>query len=123
MGYAVVVAWLCAAVFCGGDAGFMVCPSKWVYHIPCPGCGITRAVVLFSGGRWVDAVALNPNVVLPVLLLPVVPLVLFHDLFARDRWLPLVCSRIESLLHRKCVLMTVLAVELAIWVANVVRGI
>ena len=122
-GYIVVAVWLIVFVFSGGNVGFTVCPSKWIYHIPCPGCGLTRAMMLVFSGRWADAFALNPNVVLPVVLLPTVPLVLLYDLFTHSRSLPAIYNLIESVLRRRYVLIALLAAEAAIWIANIVRGI
>ncbi len=118
-----VALWLIVMVFSDGSAGFTVCPSKWIYHIPCPGCGLTRAMLLVYSGRWEAAFALNPNVVLPVVLLPTVPLVLLYDLFTHSRSLPAVYNLIERLLRRRYVLITLLAVEAVIWIGNIVRGI
>ncbi len=101
----------------------MVCPSKWIYHIPCPGCGVTRAMLLVFKGQWAAAVALNPNVVLPVVLLPMVPIVLLYDLCMHSNRLMVIYNSIQKMLGRKYVLVTVLAAELAIWISNIVRGI
>lgn len=118
-----VAVWLYIAVNSNGHLGFMVCPSKWIYHIPCPGCGVTRAMLLVFKGQWAAAVALNPNVVLPVVLLPMVPIVLLYDLCMHSNRLIVIYNSIQKMLGRKYVLVTVLAAELAIWISNIVRGI
>lgn len=38
------------------------CPMMIVLHIPCPGCGMTRALVLVLTGHWQDAWLLQPLV-------------------------------------------------------------
>ena len=53
-------------------AGFSVlfgtpCPIRLVTGLPCPGCGITRAAVLFLTGRWQQAWQMNP-VIFPIVL-------------------------------------------------------
>src|ERR1043165_2877578 len=36
-----------------------VCPVFQVLHIPCPGCGLTRASVLLFHGDWQQALAMH----------------------------------------------------------------
>ena len=45
------------------------CAWKACTGWPCAACGGTRAVLLLAGGRWADAFALNPGVVLGLGLL------------------------------------------------------
>ena len=37
-----------------------ICPFKNVTGIPCPGCGLTRSVVLFAHGDWSHSIAFHP---------------------------------------------------------------
>lgn len=36
------------------------CPVVILFHIPCPGCGMTRALFLVLSGRWMEAWSLQP---------------------------------------------------------------
>ena len=36
------------------------CPSVIVTGLPCPGCGMTRAVFYFATGRFAEGMAMNP---------------------------------------------------------------
>lgn len=53
---------LLAAVYVGGAwlFGVPVCPMVLLTGLPCPGCGITRAAVLFLQGRWRQAWQMHP---------------------------------------------------------------
>lgn len=53
---------LLAAVYLGmmGLAGIPVCPLVLLTGLPCPGCGMTRAALLFLKGRWVQAFEMHP---------------------------------------------------------------
>jgi hypothetical protein len=42
------------------DAGSAFCLSRRLFHLPCPGCGVTRALFLLAKGRWRAAIALHP---------------------------------------------------------------
>jgi len=42
------------------DAGSSICLSRRLFHLPCPGCGMTRAFVRLAQGDWRAAFALHP---------------------------------------------------------------
>lgn len=46
------------------DISLVLCPTKILFGIPCPGCGMTRAVKLCLEGKLLTAVRLNPNIIL-----------------------------------------------------------
>ena len=50
-----------------GDAATAVCLSRRLFHLPCPGCGLTRAFAHLAKGEWAAAVLLHP--LAPVLAL------------------------------------------------------
>lgn len=64
--------WLCAgflglaglAVFHvwvpSGDPSSALCLSRRLFHLPCPGCGMTRAFAHLAKGEWAAAVADHP---------------------------------------------------------------
>jgi len=37
------------------EFGFVICPFRRLWGIPCPGCGLTRSFVAFAHGCWSDA--------------------------------------------------------------------
>lgn len=37
-----------------------ICPFKVLTTIPCPGCGLTRSLVLFAHGDWAQAINFHP---------------------------------------------------------------
>jgi hypothetical protein len=39
--------------------GWVRCPLAALYHIPCPGCGMTRAVLLMASGRVEASLRMN----------------------------------------------------------------
>ncbi|HYX25773.1 MAG TPA: DUF2752 domain-containing protein [Thermoanaerobaculia bacterium] len=55
VGLALLHAWTPA-----GDAASSICLLRRVFHLPCPGCGMTRAFAALAKGDWSAAVALHP---------------------------------------------------------------
>lgn len=42
------------------DPATAVCLSRRLLHLPCPGCGLTRAFAHLAKGEWATAVTLHP---------------------------------------------------------------
>lgn len=36
------------------------CPFKWIFHLPCPTCGLTRWYGFISRGEWANALHFQP---------------------------------------------------------------
>ena len=70
------------------------CPSRLVTEHGCPGCGLTRAVVLTVHGELAAGFRVHPAVV-PVLALCLLGAFVRGDLFLRGRMKPLHASLIR----------------------------
>ncbi len=77
-----IVFWLIYNLFVGYD--FVICPTKRFLHIPCPGCGMTRAFVEIINGNVYDAIFYNANIiiVLPVFILFLI-MILYDIIFLK----------------------------------------
>lgn len=67
-----IAVFVVAAVHPAGGLGIDLCPSRLFFHIPCPGCGITRSISCTIRGRFAEAVTYNlfgPIVIAVCLLL------------------------------------------------------
>lgn len=96
-----------------------LCPTKILWGIPCPGCGITRAIKLcFEGDLWA-AVRMNPNIILVWIVLPIAPFILIIQLTTRKDYI----ARINAFLDKKVYLVIILIAEGSIWIYNIVRHI
>ena len=96
-----------------------LCPTKIPLGIPCPGCGITRAVKLCFEGDLLAAVRMNPNIILVWIVLPIAPLILITQLKTRKDYI----ARINAFLDKKVYLVIILIAEGSIWIYNIVRHI
>jgi hypothetical protein len=106
-----------------GQTRITICPSKLLYHIPCPGCGITRATILVFKGRLLDALRLNPNVILSIAYVIGYPLLVLYGVFKQRPVLFIMYQSIDRLFKSKLVLFPFLFVELIIWALNIYRGV
>lgn len=119
--YIVVCAWLLLVK--EGQTSITVCPSKLIYHIPCPGCGVTRATLLMLKGNIVDALIMNPNCLFAIIFLYAYPILLFLSVINKKSYIFFCYRMMDRILRTKKYLYTLLVGELIIWIHNIVAGI
>ncbi len=67
------------------------CPLALVFGVPCPACGMTRAVLLLCRGDFSGAFSMHPLVYsLPLLVLLLLPSA-FSERYARSKFLTVSC--------------------------------
>ena len=93
---------------------------KLIYHIPCPGCGVTRATLLFFHGQIAEAVSLNPNVIFSIGFICVFPMILGYDAITQSTLLHKFFYKIDSFLKNKWVFILFIGFELFVWIHNIV---
>ena len=98
---------------------YIPCIWKLAIGLPCPACGLTRAVVLASQLRFVDAIKMN------VLFLPLAigafaySLCTLIDLISCKN----AAARLNAILGNKWIIMLVAMLALLSWLYNITRGI
>ncbi len=96
------------------DGASSICPSRRFFHLPCPACGLTRAVLHLARGEWGAALVLHP--LAPLLVLEVAGGWLFWGL-ALAGWRPRLPARtLETVLWGH------VAAFLALWVVRAATG-
>ena len=122
IGYVVTVLWL---LFCNSQHGgnFIVCPTKIIWNIPCPGCGVTRATLLFLHGNIVGAIKMNPNVLLSVLFIATFPIVAVIKIVTGKDFIYKTYVYLEIYLKKKIILFTILSFEIVVEIHNIVNHI
>ena len=103
--------------------GQSVCLFKRIYHIPCPACGSTRAVIELLHGNLKESFLLNPNGIILVVLMVSVPLWLIADLCRRGDSFYRFYQWVEGLLSRKSVLILFILIVLLNWLWNIYKGL
>lgn len=122
VGYIAAVLWL---LFCNSHHGgnITVCPTKLLWHIPCPGCGITRATLLFMEGNFLDAIKMNPNVLFSVLFITTFPIMAITQRITGIDYVHKIYVLVENCLRQKPVLFVVLCFEIMVEVNNITNHI
>lgn len=102
---------------------FRMCLIKNITNIPCPSCGVTRSVLSFFHGNFLQSLYWNPLGLIIVLILCVLPeWILFDIVTGKDSLLKFYYG-FEAILRRKYV--TILAISLILlnWIWNIYKGL
>ena len=116
------VGWLTIAYMTEGQHHIVCCPSKWIWHWPCPTCGTTRAFLHLLRGEVGTALWQNPNVLPAAAFLFGYPVVGLYGLFTGRRIVRRLFGWIGRLMEHRWVFIVILAVEAVIWVHNIYIG-
>lgn len=116
--YFIICGWLIYANS-EGHTNVIVCPSKLLYKIPCPGCGITRATLKFLHFDYIAAIRLNPNVILSIVYLTFTPIIIILNLLSEKDVVKCIYNYINHKLQKKFIWIPFLIIELLIWIHNV----
>ncbi|MBQ8422860.1 MAG: DUF2752 domain-containing protein [Coprobacter sp.] len=119
--YLLILLWVTYQFF-SPEGIFIQCPSKLLYGIPCPGCGTTRACLMLIHGEFLNAMMMNPNCLLAMIYIGLTPILFLIDVTTKRASLYMIYLWIETKLHNK-VLGTILCIEIAIAIRNMIMGI
>lgn len=119
--YIIVCIWLFLVK--EGQTNIVVCPSKLIYHIPCPGCGVTRATLLFLEGNFWDAVSLNPNCLFAIAFILIYPVLVVLSLIRQHSYIDDCYRFLNKVISRKLNLLLLILFEVGIWIHNIVGHI
>ena len=114
--------WLIYAAY-EGQTNVIVCPSKLIYHLPCPGCGITRATLKFLHCDFIGALRMNPNVIISISFLVGSPVILAIDFLTTSHLTANLYNSMEKLLRKYAIAIPFYIIELCIWIHNIITGI
>lgn len=111
--YAVGLVWYVMSIF--GIIDFIICPTKLIWKIPCPGCGITRACILLSHGHLVQAIEMNPNILIIAPAMVILPILITNSLLSLKYDLAYCYNFINRLFSKRYILTLFMIGELFIW--------
>ena len=110
--------WLLFSILCDG-ATFIVCPSKLIYNIACPGCGTTHAAKLLLSGQIFHSIYCNPNALLLIVFAVIYTTTALRDYMYKNV-IGVTFHKLFNDRVKRIAIPTVLLLELAIWIKNIV---
>ncbi|NMH28271.1 DUF2752 domain-containing protein [Flavobacterium silvaticum] len=115
--------WLAFAEFSPELSGFGICLFKHVVGIPCPSCGVTRAVQLLLQGNVRDSLLMNPLGILVALLALATPIWIVLDLLRRKQTFFRFYQKTESIIRRPTVATIFILLVLTNWFWGISKGL
>ncbi len=106
-----------------GQTAIVVCPSKLFYGIPCPGCGTTRATLMFLHCEISKALMFNPNCIIALLFIFGLPIVSMVSILMKRNYVNIMYIKAEKIMSNYLVTMIFIVIEACIWVHNIVNNI
>lgn len=105
------------------DNGQSICLFKRIYHIPCPACGSTRAVVELCHGNVRESFLLNPNGILLGALMVIIPVWLIIDLSLRKDSFYRFYQWVDKTLGNKVIFFLFFLIVLLNWFWNIYKDL
>lgn len=102
--------------------GNSLCVVKNITGYPCPSCGSTRSVFELIQGNWQEAAVLNPFGYIMLIILILIPFWLLNDLSFKKPTLFAAYQRAENTIKQRGIAFPLIALVLANWVWNVIKG-
>jgi len=111
--YVVGLVWYVMSLF--GIFDFIICPTKLIWKIPCPGCGITRACVLLTHGHLAQAIETNPNILIIAPVMAILPILIAKSLLSLKYDLIYFYNFFNQLFSKRYIFTLFMISELLIW--------
>lgn len=102
---------------------FVGCPSKLLLHIPCPGCGMTRATLCLLQGDILLAVWYNPNSVIFIPFVLIEALVGFVDLIMSKLYAYQLFYYMSNYMGKPFIFCVFIIFEMSVLIHNIIVGI
>lgn len=113
----VAAIWILVTINFDGQT-FIGCPSKMLLHIPCPGCGMTRATISFIQGNILQAIRFNPNSIILIPLLMIGIFCLIIDILLKRTYTYKFYHLINKIFEKTFILYPFLFIEFLVWLRN-----
>lgn len=101
----------------------MLCLLKQSTTIPCPSCGTTRAVMLFTKGDFIEAINFNPIGIFVAIIMLISPIWIVIDLIFRDNTLFFIYQKFECNLRKPIYSIPLIFLVIINWIWNITKGL
>lgn len=106
-----------------GHKSVEVCLIKYLTGIPCPSCGVTRAIILLTEGNIAEALKINPLGFIVAIIMLVAPIWIVLDVVAKSSTLFDFYRRVESYLKSPYYAVPLVLLVMSNWVWNIMKGL
>ena len=110
------------AIMFEGQAQWTVCPFKLLTHLPCPGCGTTRGVLLLLHGDIIKGFLTNPNSIFACLFIFLFPVLFLIDIASNKAHLYEIYLRCNRILQNPWAWLLITTYLFLIWGHNIYIG-
>ncbi|MBS4042504.1 MAG: DUF2752 domain-containing protein [Chitinophagaceae bacterium] len=98
-----------------------VCLFKNITHLPCPSCGITRAIFLLLQGKVIASLSMNPLGIVVLLFLMIVPILLVLDWCMKKGTIQFFANKFNILFSNKKFVIPFFTLIFINWVWNIFK--
>ncbi|MBO7069281.1 MAG: DUF2752 domain-containing protein [Bacteroidaceae bacterium] len=113
--------WLLTCNDGSGVFGWNGCLTRFLFNIPCPSCGTTRAIRALLHGEWLKSLYYNPLGILLAAMMAVIPIWILADLLTESASFLKTYRIIEKKLRKWPYALTGILAILINWIWNLVK--
>lgn len=100
-----------------------ICLIKYVTGVPCPSCGSTRSVSALMEGDFLHALYINPLGLIVATIMLIAPLWIIFDLISKRASFYAFYKNTENWLKNRPIAIILVALVLANWIWNIMKGL
>jgi hypothetical protein len=98
-----------------------VCFFKNITHLPCPSCGITRAIILLMQGNFVASIEMNPLGLIVFCSMIIIPFFVLYDLYKKENYILKLYNSINQLFSQKKIAIPFFTFIIINWIWNMYK--
>jgi hypothetical protein len=99
------------------------CWMKYFTGIPCPSCGVTRAITLLLEGDVIGSIMMNPLGLIVASIMLIAPVWLLRDVIRNKQALFETYQKTEHLFKRPQIYVPSIALVIANWIWNIAKDL
>jgi hypothetical protein len=96
---------------------------KHITGIPCPSCGVTRAIMLLLQGDIIASIMMNPLGLIVASIMFIAPIWLLRDVIRNKQALFETYQKTEQLFKRPQIYVPSIALVMANWIWNIAKDL
>lgn len=101
--------------YCFNGVLIITCPSKFLFHLPCPGCGLTRAIICLFQGDLLSSLYYNANITIVMPISTTMVILAIYDIIFHTTKSYNFYHKIITLLHKNSYLILFCIFEIGVW--------